>query len=293
LIAERSVENLSRSLVVITGASSGIGATFARRLAPTNDLLLIARRKDKLDALAAELMASSPSDIEVWGADLTVEADLEKVAERIENEPRLGLLINNAGFGSKGRFWEIPFKVHAEMNKLHVAAVARLTHAALRNMVGRDSGNIINVASVAAFLRSPGSASYCATKTWMTALTETVYLELRGMRSNVGIQALCPGFTYSEFHDKMGVERQRLAPPSFWLSAEEIVDASLFGLKHGKLFVIPNWRYRMLVSIAGKLPTGIRLFLESAGGRAQRRMLSARAAHKQIGGSSNKDRDSR
>ncbi len=173
---------MGKALVVITGASSGIGATFARRLAPTNDLLLIARRKDKLDALAVELMASSPSNIEVLAADLTVEADLEKVAERIENEPELGLLINNAGFGSKGRFWEIPLNVHSEMNKLHVTAVTRLTHAALRNMVGRDFGNIINVASVAAFLRSPGSASYCATKTWMTAFTETLYLELKGMR---------------------------------------------------------------------------------------------------------------
>ncbi|MDQ2775142.1 MAG: SDR family oxidoreductase [Acidobacteriota bacterium] len=284
---------MNKSLVVITGASSGIGATFARRLARTNDLLLIARRKDKLDALAAELMASSPSNVEVLAADLTVEADLEKVAERIQNEPELGLLINNAGFGSKGRFWEIPFKIHADMNKLHVTAVTRLTHAALRNMVGRDFGSIINVASVAAFLRSPGSASYCASKTWMTALTETVYLELKGMGSNVGIQSLCPGFTYSEFHDKMGVERQRLAPRSFWLSADEIVDASLYGLKRGKLFVIPNWRYRTLTSIASKLPTSIRLFLEGAGGRVQRRMLSATAVHKQVGDSSSKGRDSR
>jgi short-subunit dehydrogenase len=288
-----SIESLGKSLVAITGASSGIGATFARRLAPTNDLLLIARRREKLEALAAELMACSPSDIEVLAADLTVEADLEKVAERIENEPELGMLVNNAGFGSKGRFWEIPLSVHIEMNKLHVTAVTRLTHAALRNMVGRDFGNIINVASVAAFLRSPGSASYCATKTWMTAFTETLYLELKGMRSNVGIQALCPGFTYSEFHERMGIERQRLAPRSFWLSADEIVDSSLRGLEHRKLFVIPNWRYRTLTAIASKLPTSIRLFLESAGGRSQQRMLAASAGPRQIGASSEKDKDSR
>jgi len=267
---------MSRNLVVITGASSGIGAAFARRLAKDNDLLLIARRKDRLDALAAELMESPLTGVEVLAADLTVEADLEKVAQRIENEPRLGLLINNAGFGSTGRFWKIPFEVHEEMHRLHVIATARLTHAALRNMAARDVGGIINVASVAAFVRSAGSVSYCATKTWMTAFTEALYLELKGLGSNVQIQALCPGFTYSEFHDKMGIDRQNLARRGFWLSAEEVVDASLEGLKRRRLFVVPNWRYKILTSILTKLPAGLRLAFEAAGGRNRQRLLPAK-----------------
>ena len=274
---------MDRSIVVITGASSGIGATFARRLAPSCDLLLVARRRDRLEALAMELSGNFPCRVEILPSDLTVEADLEKIARRIEREPRLSLLINNAGFGSKGRFWEVPFKIHDDMTKLHVTATARLTHAALRNMVERDLGGIVNVASVAAFLRSPGSASYCATKTWMTAFTEAVYLELKSAKSNVVVQALCPGFTYSEFHDTMGVEREKLAPRSFWLSADEVVDASLDGLREGKLFVTPNWRYQLLLAIATKLPAGVRVFLELIGGRNRQRLLANADTVKQIG----------
>ena len=284
---------MARTLVVITGASSGIGAAFAKRFAQTDNLLLIARRKERLDTLASELRGVSDSHIELLEADLTVKSDLEMVAQRLEYEPQLALLINNAGFGSKGRFWEVPFEIHEEMNNLHMAAVTRLTHAALRNMVQRDFGGIINVASVAAFMRSPGSASYCATKTWMTALTESVYLELKGIGSNVQVQALCPGFTYSEFHDKMGVDRYKLAPRGFWLSADEVIEASLAGLTQQKLFVVPNWRYRLITALVTKLPTSIRLFIEAAGGRNRERLLSNGPVRKQIGTNSGSGADSR
>ena len=163
------------------------------------------------------------------------------------------------------------------MHKLHVMATARLTHAALRNMVKQDYGAIINVASVAAFVRSPGSASYCATKTWMTTFTESIHLELKGSGSNVQVQALCPGFTYSEFHVAMGIEREKLAPRSMWLSAEEVVTASLEGLRTGKLFVVPNWRYRLLVAIATKLPASLRVFLESSRPGNQERLMAGSA----------------
>jgi short-subunit dehydrogenase len=155
------------------------------------------------------------------------------------------------------------------MHRLHIMATVRLTHAALRNLVPRDTGGIINVASVSAFVRSPGATSYSATKSWMTAFTEGLYLELRGLRSNVTVQALCPGFTYSEFHEVLGVDRYRRASPSFWMTAEEVVDASLDGLRRRKLFVIPGWRYRFLTSFISKLPTGLRLAIESAAGRSR------------------------
>ncbi len=254
-------------LAVITGASSGIGAVFARRLAADYDLLLIARRKDKLDELARELAASSGAQVETLAADLTADADLAAVAQRLREAPRLGLLVNNAGFGTSGRFWEAPLEGQERMHRLHIIAVVRLCHAALGNMVPRNSGAIINVASVAAFARGAGSASYCATKSWMTSFTEALYLELRGMQSNVSVQALCPGFTYSEFHDAMGVEREKLAPRSLWMSAENVVDASLDGLRRRKLFVIPGWQYRLMAAALTKLPTGWRLALESGSGR--------------------------
>lgn len=264
---------MTRTVVAITGASSGIGATFARRLASGHDLLLIARRKDRLELLANELTGAYSTKVDIVVADLTVEADLAATANRIANESRLALLINNAGFGTKGRFWETSLDSQEQMHKLHVMATVRLTHAALGNMVPRDLGGIVNVASVSAFVRSPGTVSYSATKAWMTAFTEGLYIELQGIHSNVVVQALCPGFTYSEFHDTMGVSRYRLAGAGFWMTAEEVVDASLDGLRRRKLFVIPGWRYRILTSIFSKLPLRIRLAAEAAGGRARLRQV--------------------
>lgn len=262
-----SVERQGRSarpVAAITGASSGIGAAFARKLAPVYDLLLIARRRDRLEQLASELSGSQSSHHEVIQADLTVERELASVAERIENEKRLALLVNNAGFGTKGRFWETSLDSQQQMHQLHIMATMQLTHAGLRNMAIRDSGGIINVASAAAFVRSAGSVSYCATKTWMTAFTEGLYLELRSIRSGVTIQALCPGFTYSEFHDTMKVDRQETAPAVFWMSADRVVDASLDGLRQRKLIVIPGLHYRLLTSLLSKVPTRLRLAVEAA-----------------------------
>ena len=266
---------MSRTLVAITGASSGIGATFARKLAPEHDLLLIARRRERLEHLAEELSSAYACRIEVFAADLTNEEDLSAVAERLRSEPRLALLVNNAGFGAGGFFWEAPLQEQETMHRLHVMAVVRLTHAALETMVGADFGAIVNVASVSAFVRSAGSTSYCATKSWMTAFTETIYLELKAKRSNVTVQALCPGFTYSEFHDKAGLDRQQLAPATFWLSAEDVVDASIDGLNRRKLFVIPGWRYRLLTGIVTRLPATLRLLLEGFGGGRRQKALEA------------------
>jgi hypothetical protein len=258
-----------RTIVAITGASSGIGAVFARKLAAEHDLLLIARRQERLEALAAELGETYGTNIEVLPADLAEETALASVAERVRNEPRVALLVNNAGFGTKGLFWESDLAMQERMHKLHVMATVRLTHAALEGMVARDLGGIINVASVSAFVRSPGSVSYGATKSWMTAFTEGLYVELKNARSNVTVQALCPGFTYSEFHDTMSVSRSRLAGPKFWMSAEDVVDASLDGLRRRKLFVIPGWRYRLLTMLLTKVPTAARLKMESAAGHVK------------------------
>lgn len=255
---------MARTVVAITGASSGIGATFARRLAPEHDLVLIARRKGKLQQLADDLTSLYGTSSDVIEADLTKEDDLSRVAQLVGSRPDLVLLINNAGFGATGRFWESPLEVQEDMHKLHVMATVRLTHAALNNLVPRDIGGIINVASVSAFVRNGGAVSYGATKSWMTAFTEGLHLELRGMASNVVVQALCPGFTYSEFHDKLPISRQRLAGPSLWMSAEQVVDASLDGLRKRKLFVIPGWRYRLIVAFLTKIPTALRLAVETA-----------------------------
>ncbi len=275
---------MAKTLIAITGASSGIGAAFARRLAPEHDLLLIARRRDKLEALAAELAQSCGCRAEIMVADLALEADTAAVAERLESDRHLILLVNNAGFGTKGRFWESALDVQEQMHKLHVMATVRLTHAALRNLTRRNSGGVINVASVAAFVRSQGSVSYCATKTWMTAFTEGLYLELKGAGSKVRVQALCPGFTYSEFHDTMGADRSSLASAAMWHSAEFVVDASIQGMRRNQLFVIPGWRYRLLTALISKLPSAIRLRVEAVGGRMRaKQILEAQEAARLLG----------
>ncbi len=264
---------MDRTLVVVTGASSGIGEAFARKLAPGHDLLLIARRRERLEALADEFSNKFDTHTEVLAADLTKEDDLNAVAERVGGEARLALLVNNAGFGTKGRFWEANLAGQEQMHTLHVMATLCLTHAALRNMVPNDFGGIINVASVSSFVRSPGTTSYSATKAWMTAFTEGLYIELKGIRSDVVVQALCPGFTYSEFHESMGASRYRAAGPSWWLTAEEVVDASIDGLQRRKLFVVPGWRYKLLTAILPRLPVSLRTGLESAAGRAKLRQI--------------------
>ena len=268
---------MARPTVAITGASSGIGAAFARKLAPEYDLILIARRKTRMEELARDLQVQFGTATEILQADLTKENDLNAVAERLEKHPDLVLLINNAGFGSKGRFWQSPLKVQEDMHLLHVMATVRLTHAALRNLVPRDAGAIINVASVSAFVRNAGSVSYGATKTWMTSFSEGLYLELKGLGSNVVVQALCPGFTYSEFHDKMSVDRTRLAGSGLWMTAEEVVDASLDGLQKRKLFVIPGWRYRFITTFLTKIPTALRLRVEEVTARWRQRAMGIEA----------------
>lgn len=197
-------------------------------------------------------------------ADLGQEADLARLAERIRTEPNLGLLVNNAGFGMAGLFWEQALGQNEQMHRVHIDATLRLCHAALANLVPRNRGAVINVASVAAFVRGVGSSTYAATKSWMTAFTEGLHLDLRSTGSRVVVQALCPGFTYSEFHDVMAVRRDTRAPRFFWLSAESVVDASLAGLARRKLYVVPTWRYAVVVALVTKLPHRLRLAFESA-----------------------------
>lgn len=255
---------MARTVAAITGASSGIGEVFAKKLAAEHDLVLMARRKERLEALAAELRAGAGARVEVLAVDLAEEEGLGAAAERIGMEGNLGLLVNNAGFGSKGVFWEAGLEEQEEMHWLHVMATVRLCHAALKGMVARNGGAIINVASVAAFVRRAGSASYAATKSWMTAFTEGLALDLKSGGSAVQVQALCPGFTYSEFHDRIQVDRRKSAGEGWWLRPELVVEESLKALGTGKVFVIPGWRYRAVVGIATRMPAGVRMAMEGA-----------------------------
>ena len=250
-------------IAAITGASAGLGSIFARKLAARGyDLLLIARRHDRLQHLAAELSTAHGIAAERLVADLARIDDIDRLAERLVAEPRLGLLVNNAGFGTKGRFYEAPLEEQVAMHRVHIDATMRLTHAALRSMVARGEGAVINVSSVAGFVRSPANVSYCATKAWINAFTEGLYLELKTSGSKVTVQALCPGFTYTEFHDVMGAVRAQVAS-WLWMNADDVVEESLAALASGKLYVIPGWKYRWFVAMATKFPTALRLRMEA------------------------------
>jgi short-subunit dehydrogenase len=239
LILEKSLSD-SKPVALVTGASSGIGAVYAEALAEAGyHLILVARREEKLKALQAR----TGGDVLV--ADLATDAGINAVVDRIRDTPALDFLVNNAGFGTQGYFWEAPIAGQDAMHRLHVMALPR--------MVARDRGFIVNVASVAGFGQNPGSISYFATKTWMTSFTEGLWLELGVRKSNVRVQALCPGFTRSEFHDAADLDMSRV-PESLWHSAENVVEESLNGLPGNELFVIPGWRYQVWVAMQRVLP---------------------------------------
>lgn len=239
---------------LVTGASSGIGAVYARRLgAQGYDLILVARREERLKELAEELERSHGVEAEILVADLSEEAGLRKVEERIARAGNLEFLVNNAGFGTQGLFFRTGTEEQDRMHRLHVLATVRLSHAALPGMVARGKGNVVNVSSVAGFGQSPGNASYCATKAWMNSFTEGLYLDLAAAGSPVKVQALCPGYTLTEFHQAMGIGRDHV-PAAWWTSAEDVVDASLRGLAWGKPVVVPGWRYKFYVCILKALP---------------------------------------
>ena len=245
---------MNSPLALITGASSGLGACFARQLAGRGcQLILVARRREKLESLASEIAARYGITAEILQADLVDDAQLAAVERRIRELPELDYLVNNAGFGITGRFTDTPVEPHDRMHRLHVMATLHLTHAALAGMLARRRGNIINVSSVAGFWVTPGSVSYCATKAWMNAFTEGLYLDLKAIGSPVRVQALCPGFTRTEFHDTAGIDRGKI-PKSWWLDADFVVEESLGGLEKGKLFVVPARKYRILVAAHGLLP---------------------------------------
>jgi short-subunit dehydrogenase len=253
--------NASRPVALITGASAGIGATFARQLAAEGyDLVLVARRTAALDQLAAEIRSQHGATVETITADLTRDDDVEAVGRKLASNDRLALLVNNAGFGTRGLFFEADPAREDAMHRLHVLATERLTRAALPGLVARRAGGIINVASVASFIQGPGNVSYCATKAWMASFTEGLYMELKTMRSPVVVQALCPGYTYSEFHDVLGVDRSKIMTPGWWMPADFVVAESLRAFRQGKLFVIPGWRYRILLRVIKLVPRSLILW---------------------------------
>jgi short-subunit dehydrogenase len=235
---------------LITGASSGIGAEFARKLAERGfDLVLVARRKERLEQLRDELLASHKIQADVHVADLADAQAVESLAARVAEMAELELLINNAGFGTMGHFVDADVQRQLDMIRVHVLATVRLTRAALPGMIQRGSGGIVNVSSIGAWLSCAGNVQYSSTKAYLNTFSEGLQDELRG--TGVRVQALCPGFTVTQFHDVREMQEfdRSLVAKGLWMSADDVVEYSLRKLAGRRTIVIPGWKNRVLARI--------------------------------------------
>ncbi|MDQ0260572.1 SDR family oxidoreductase [Sinomonas atrocyanea] len=235
---------------LITGASSGLGAEFARQLAAQgHDLVLVARGQDRLDALAKELGGRHGVATEVLAADLTDPVDLGTVTTRLADPSRpVGILVNNAGLGLLHDFHHTPAEEEVHHLRLHVEAALRTTRAVLPGMLARGEGRIVNVASVAAFLPR---GTYSAAKAWLLAFSRWANVHYR--RSGVLVTALCPGLVRTEFHARMGMET-RWIPGWAWLRAERVVRDGLRDNLAGRSVSVPSMRYKAVRAAAAVLP---------------------------------------
>jgi len=250
---------------IVTGASSGIGAAFARTLAGRGyHLVLVARRKERLQSISQELAAQYGAQAEVLAADLASAEGTQRVAEHLQKLRDVELLVNNAGFGQLGRFTGQPLAEHLRMIAVHVHAPVKLTYAVLPGMLAQGHGGVINVASLAALIPLR-NVMYSATKAYLVAFSEALQNELRD--TGIRVQALCPGFTYTEFHDhrKLAGFTRAGIPEFMWGNAGDVVRASLRALEREKVICVPGLLNQILAAFgrnpltSGLLRFGYRL----------------------------------
>lgn len=240
---------------LITGASSGLGAEYARQLAARGEsLVLVSRDAAALEALAGQLRASHGTKIEVLPADLLNRAELERVVARLSDKTKpIDTLVNNAGFGLPLAFERNDIGVEVRHLRLHNEVPMQLMHAALQGMLERNSGTILNVASVAAFI--PRS-TYSAAKQWLVGFSR--WANARYRRLGVTVTAVCPGYTHTNFHERLGLPPgQEGVPRWMWLDAPAVVTESLRAADRGRPLSVPSFRYKVLASIAKIAPAGL------------------------------------
>jgi short-subunit dehydrogenase len=228
----------SKGTALVTGASSGIGAVYADRLAKRGyDVILVARDAKRLAALAERIKTATGREAEVLPADLTSKSDLAAVTKRLQSDKDITLLVNNAGMTDKGPLAGADLETADKIIDLNITAVTHLASAAATNFSAKKSGTIINVASVLAVAPERFNAVYCASKGYVLNLSLTLNAELAD--TGVRIQAVLPGATKTEIFERAGIDASVL-PPSAFMDAEDMVDASLVGLDLGELVTIPS-----------------------------------------------------
>jgi short-subunit dehydrogenase len=234
----------------ITGATAGIGAAFARRLAADGmNLVLLARDAERLEAAAERHRTTFGVDVEVLPADLATEDGIGAAERRVA--AGVDLLVNNAGFAQKGRFLDVPVDAEVTMLRVHCEAVLRLTYAALPGMIDRRRGAVINVASVAAFF---SRGTYGASKAWVVGFSQGVDHDIRG--KGVHVMALCPGFVHTEFHERAEMDMSGI-PEFMWLNADSVVRDALRDLRRNVGVSVPGGQYKTLVGLGKFVPRNL------------------------------------
>ncbi|WP_154795416.1 SDR family NAD(P)-dependent oxidoreductase [Occultella kanbiaonis] len=238
---------------LITGASSGIGLAFARHLARRgNVLVLVARSTDRLEEIAAECRAIGAPAVEVLGADLATSAGMDAVAARL-GHPDIRTLVNNAGLAVGTPFLTADEADLRRQLAVNVEAVLRLTHAALPGLVERGNGAIINVASIASMLPGRGS-TYSASKAWVLQFSEGLATDVAS--HGVRVQALCPGFVRTEFHDRAEIDMSTM-PDWMYVDVDHLVATSLRDLERGVVMSVPGALYRTIAFLSRAAPRSV------------------------------------
>ena len=235
---------------LVTGASSGIGAQIARALADRGcALTLVARRADRLRELAAEL--SPKVAVDVLPADLAVDEGVESVVQRLASQP-VELLVNNAGVGTGGAFHTLPIEAELREIRLNVLALVRLTRAALPAMVEAGRGGVLNVGSLAGDQPLRGSATYSATKSYVTTFSESIAAELRG--TGVHVTVVKPGFTYTEMGGDEAPDPASFLGRYLWLQADRVARDALDAVEQGRLICVPGAQWKAVNGLVQALP---------------------------------------
>ena len=248
-----SEKSARSATALVTGPTAGIGHAFAHQLAARGyDLVLVARNEGRLEQTAAGLRAAHGIEVEVLQADLSSRTEMARVEARLADPDRpVDLLVNNAGFGLKGRFLDNTADAETAMLDVLVTAVLRLSHAALVAMAERGHGGIINVSSVAGFLPR---GSYSAAKAWVNSFSAWAANEYRSR--GVKVMSLCPGFTKTEFHERMNVSRGSV-PDFLWLDADNLVATALSDFDMGRVYSIPSLQYKVIATASRLIPTSL------------------------------------
>ena len=248
-----------RKVALVTGASAGIGKAFAEELARRDfDLVLTARRRDRLEAVAEELQRAAKVRVEVVPGDLAQPSTPERlIAEIHARGMAIDVLVNNAGYGIPVRFTQTTWQQQADFLQVLVTSVAQLSHLCLPGMLERGYGRIVNIASLAGLVPgAPGSTLYAAAKSFLIKMSESLAAELHG--TGVTATAVCPGFTYSEFHD-VNQTRERVSrmPARMWMDAQAVAREGLDGALAGEVVVVSGALNRAIATTLKYLPDAL------------------------------------